>query len=95
LTAEELNNAQRSKHPSLQQIPSKSVAYQRDKPVKSTSQEYKVPPEKYLVVTNCWGLPERFDSNIKLNEIGVWFQLLMKKDYPDARVREIFYQKTV
>lgn len=71
------------------------ISYQRNKLAKSTSQEYKVPQEKYVVVVNSWGLPERFDNNTKLNEIGVWFELLLRKDYPNARVREIFYQKTV
>lgn len=61
----------------------------------STSQEYKVPEEKYVVVVNPWGLPEKYDDKTKLNEVGAWFQLLLKTDYPDARVREIFYQKTV
>ncbi|KAF8805134.1 hypothetical protein BYT27DRAFT_7258250 [Phlegmacium glaucopus] len=56
--------------------------------------EYKVPPEKYVVVVNAWGLPDKLDMNTKMNEIAAWFELLLKNDYPDARVREIFYQKT-
>lgn len=62
--------------------------------VEFTLQEYKVPQEKYVVVVNPWGLPDKIDTNTKLNEIGAWFELLLRKDYPDARVREIFYQKT-
>ena len=74
---------------------SRLVAFQRKNPINSTSQEYKVPQEKYVVVVNPWGLPERLDNNPRLNEIGIWFQFLLKKDYPEARVREIFYQRTV
>ena len=63
--------------------------------INSPSQEYKVPAEKYLVVVNAWGVPDKYDNNTRLNEVGVWFQLLLKNDYPEARVQEIFYQKTV
>ena len=77
------------------QIESQLFILQKRKQVNVTLQEYKVPPEKYVVVVNPWGLPDRLDMNTKLNEIGAWFQLLLKKDYPNARVREIFYQKTV
>lgn len=54
-----------------------------------------MPHEKFVVVKNPWGLPEKIDGGTKLNEIGAWFALLMRKDYPNSRVREIYYQKTV
>lgn len=75
---------------------SKSVALSKKiNPLIPSSQEYKVPDEKYVVVVNAWGLPEDFGGNPKMNEVGAWFKLLLKKDYPNATVREIFYQKTV
>ncbi|KAF8959224.1 hypothetical protein BDZ97DRAFT_1838697 [Flammula alnicola] len=62
---------------------------------KSKSKGFKTtsPLEKFLVVVNPWGLNGDFVTS-DFNQISAWFEFMLRDEYPGARVRSIYYQRT-
>jgi hypothetical protein len=60
----------------------------------TSHKQYKAPRTKYLVVVNPWGIYGNFDA-ADLNHIGAWFEVMLRDEYPTARVIAVYYQRTV
>ncbi|KAF8181804.1 hypothetical protein BJ912DRAFT_605061 [Pholiota molesta] len=61
----------------------------------SVFKKKKVAPEKFLVVVNPWGLSQRGDfSTSDVNNIGAWFEFMLRADHPGVGIQAMYYQRT-
>ncbi|KAF9476854.1 hypothetical protein BDN70DRAFT_881844 [Pholiota conissans] len=55
----------------------------------------KVPPEKFLVVVNAWGMRLGTDFGASdFNNVGAWFEFMLRGDYPGVGIQSLYYQRT-